>query len=428
MRKQISEIEIIERIELNHKRLETAEYYQIDRVFSPESYDWYGDMEGRALLAFVSHYKASGKKISCMDAMMKLFPDKLNEKGFLGKIFENVIHEQQLSGHSWLLRGLCEYYEQFSDDMSLDMIRAITNNLYLPLTGKINTYPVVRKQDNDGGVSGNSNSVINGWQLSSDIGCAFMSIDGLSHAYKVTKDLRIKTLLDEMISMYMSIDKVKINAQTHCTLTAARGMIRMYQILGDKNYLSDAQKIYDLYVYGNGITYTYHNINWWGRPDTWSEPCAIIDSLMLATELFKETGENKYRTFAARVYHNAFSTLQRENGSAGPDTTVCDGSNKNYIEIHMYDAWFCCSMRLAEGLWYIKENIEYLFAECSGKVTKNENGVYMDGDIIYCIANDNIIKNAEVVVDVDGIKLCPIIKMWKIPEKYAYNIKMQIVC
>lgn len=427
MKKEINANELCERIELNYNRLATAEYYQIDKVFSPESYDWYGDMEGRALLAFVSHYKISKRKIPCMEEMMRLMPSKLNKRGYLGCIFEDVIHEQQLSGHSWLLRGLCEHYEQFSDEFSLNAVKNIVENLYLPLKGRVSAYPVDRSEENNGGVAGSTAETINGWKLSSDIGCFFMSVDGLSHAYKIIGGEEIKALLDEMIDTYTKIDKTAINAQTHCTLTSARGMMRMYKITGDEKYLSCAKKIFDLYVNGNGMTYTYHNLNWWGRPDSWSEPCAVVDSLMLATELYKATDDGIYRTVAARIYHNAFSMLQRENGCAGTDTLVCEGSKYTYLAVSMYDAWFCCSMRLAEGLWYIYENRGLLYAEQSGTVAKDENGIYRDGDIIYCGLEEEMEKYAEEIQEADGRRLCPIVKMWRVPEKDALNIKMQII-
>ena len=427
MRREITIDEIKERTDLNYNRLETAEFYQIDRVFSPMDYDWYGDLEGRSLLAFVSHYKISGKKIPCMEQMMSLMPSKLNEKGYIGLVFEDVIHEQQLSGHSWLLRGLCEHYEQFEDKFSYETVKNIVENLYLPLTGKIHTYPVDRSGENNGGVSGSSADIINGWHLSSDIGCVFMSIDGLSHAYKITKDERIKALLDEMICTYTEIDKARLEAQTHCTLTSARGMLRMFDMTGEKAYLEDAIKIYDLYVNGGGMTYTYQNLNWWNRPKSWSEPCAIVDSLMVATELYKITGDEKYRTTAARIYHNGFASMQRSNGCAGPDKLVCDGSENAYLSVSMYDAWFCCSMRLAEGLWYLTNNYELLYAEQDGTIIKNENGIYTDGDLIYCGLEEDMLKYADEMVEIDGIKLCPIVKMWRVPDADAKAIKMQII-
>ena len=169
--------------------------------------------------------------------------EHLNSRGYFGPVFEQDIHEQQLSGHSWLLRGLCAHYEVFHDDYCLQAVRRIVENLYLPLSGRICSYPIQRNLSGDGGVSGSQIGTINRWILSSDIGCAFMSIDGLSHAYAITKDSRIRELTDEMIQVYLSIDKVALQAQTHCTLTAARGMVRMYAETGESGYLQGAEAI-----------------------------------------------------------------------------------------------------------------------------------------------------------------------------------------
>ena len=116
MIKNIDNSELEKRISLNAQRLSNGDYYKIDEVFSPSDYDWYGDKEGRALLAFVSHYEINGTKIPCMEQMMTKLPSMLNSEGYFGPVFGCKIHEQQLSGHSWLLRGLCEYYEQFGGD------------------------------------------------------------------------------------------------------------------------------------------------------------------------------------------------------------------------------------------------------------------------------------------------------------------------
>jgi hypothetical protein len=254
-----------------------------------------------------------------------------------------------------------------------------------------------------------------------------MSIDGLSQVYDITKDENAKALTDEMIKVYMGIDKQKLKVQTHCTLTAARGMLRMFSCTKEEKYVEYAKEIYELYVNGGGMTYTYHNLNWWGRPDTWSEPCAIVDSLMLSTELFKITGEPKYRTTAARIYHNAFSSLQRSNGGAGTDTLVCENSPWDYLQTLMYEAYFCCTMRLAEGLWYISENHPLLYAEYNGTVSKNNNGVYTDGDIIYCCVEDEFLKYAEEPIKSDGITLVPIIKMYRVPFDDDTKIRMKIL-
>lgn len=427
MKLPVDQKELAERIRLNFRRLCDGAYYQINDIYAPKDYDWPGDKEGRALLAFVSHYKISGEKIPCMEQMMVILPEKLNDGMYLGETSGAYIREQQLSGHSWMLRGLCEYHEQFHDARSLEIVKGIVENLYLPTMGKYASYPVDRDGGAQGGVGGNETGVSGIWQLSSDIGCAFMSIDGLSHAYALLRDERVKALVDEMTEVYLAIDKRKLRAQTHCTLSAARGMMRMYGVTGEKGYLDGAKRIYDLYVHGGGMTLTDQNLNWWNRPDTWTEPCAIVDSLMLALELYKATGEAAYRTVAARVYHNGFATAQRDNGGAGTDTLVCAGSPWKYLAAQMYEAYFCCTMRLAEGLWYVHANREQLYAELDGDVTRKESGVYSDGDLLYAQVEGGAEAYAERFVEVDGHRLSPLMKYYRVPKKVMEESRQVIL-
>ena len=308
------------------------------------------------------------------------------------------------------------------------MINSICKNLYLPTKGRYHTYPIERNPNAEGAVSGSIMERLKYWALSSDVGCAFMSIDGLSHAYKVLKDDEIKALVDEMIDVYLAIDKVKLMVQTHCTLTAARGMMRMYDITGESKYLDGAISIWVLYTEHGGMTYTYQNANWWGRNDTWTEPCAIVDSLMLSCQLYLATGNEKYRKTAARIYHNGLATAQRDSGGAGTDTVVTrDAGGTGTLYMLMIEAFFCCSMRLTEGLWYINEHQDLLYAEVTGNVEKQENGVYMDGDIIYAeMENADKYLNSTPVV-VDGHTLYPLLKYYKIPRADADLIKQKVI-
>lgn len=426
---KICQKELDERIDLNFRRLADDPYYGIDQVFTPIDYSWMGDKEGRALLAFVSHYKMSGRKIDCMEKMMAKMPERLNALGYLGACGDGLFREEQLSGHSWLLRGLCEYYGQFDDERALLHIKNVVNNLYMPLKGEIAGYPVERGGQNTGGVSGEEIGKRDRWLLSSDTCAAFMSIDGLTHAYAITRDDRTKELVDEMIFFYSSLDKVSIKAQTHCTLTSGRGMMRMYGVTGDDFYLECAKKIWDCYEICGGMTYSYQNANWWGRHDSWTEPCAVVDSLMLALEIYKATNDCHYRTMAARVWHNGFATLQRPNGGAGPDDIVSHESGKTTLALQMYEAPFCCTMRLAEGLWYVRKNSDLLFAETSGKVEKNEKGIYSDGDIIYAELDGGAedFADTERAVNVDGHRLFPIVKLYRMDDAVATSARQRIV-
>ncbi len=440
--------ELSERVARSAARL-TEAYYQMPEVFQPYEADWPGDKEGRALLAFVCHYKMSGGRAEginpCMEAMLEALPRYTNEHLYFDPVQGPVIHEQQLSGHSWLLRGLCEHYEQFGDAFSLRALTSITEHLYLPTAGRYAGYPVNRdpKWLNEGGVSGHAATELDGWRLSTDVGCAFMSIDGLSHVYKLTRDGRVKALLDEMIAVYAAIDKVALRAQTHCTLTAARGMLRMYDATGDGNYLTRAKDIYDLYTIGGGMDAAWQNLNWWGRPTTWTEPCAIVDSLMLAGELYRATGEASYRRMATRIYHNGLATAQRANGGAGTDAVVYGGlaglSDQPELYMKSYEAPFCCTMRLCEGLWYAETHADMLDYETdvdetgAPVATRDAMGRYMSGDIL--LAEAYLPSTAErtdwvmpaAVTEVDGHRLLPLIKYYKTPDDAAAALRQRIL-
>ena len=226
-RHELTAAEMDDRLARNRDRL-LKPYYQMPEVFQSPDADWPGDKEGRALLAFVSHYKATGYSNPCMEQMLEALPAHTNAQLYFGPDACEEIFEQQLSGHSWLLRGLCEHYEQFGDAFSRRALESVTEGLYLPTAGRYAGYPVERDAHElaTGGVSGHTTTgSYEGWRLSTDVGCAFMSIDGLSHVYKITRDARVRALLDEMIAVYCAIDKVRLRAQTHCTLTAARGPV-----------------------------------------------------------------------------------------------------------------------------------------------------------------------------------------------------------
>ncbi len=423
--KYIDKKELETRIQRNLQRLKEP-YYQIGEVFADAEYSWPGDKEGRALLAFVCHYEMHGEKNPCMDEMVRQLPQKTNEYFFFGKTNLEIIDEQQLSGHSWYLRGLLAYYNQFGDKQVLEYARSTVEHLYLPLRGIFDSYPVLR-HESDGDVSGHAAEEQDGWLLSSDVGCAFMSIDGLAHYYCATKDENVLLLLHEMRKKFDSIDKMQMKAQTHCCLTAARGCLLIYQETGDKDYLQSAIEVAEIYI-RKGMTFTWQNYNWWNKGNTWTEPCAIVDSLMLMTELYKITESPKYRTLAARIYHNGFSTLQVGNGGAGTNTTV--NEQEPVLKTLLYEAFFCCTMRLAEGLCYIWKNQELLYAEVE-KVQKDEYGRYMAGDILYAevqIAEkyEHLLKDTECAY-VDERRLRPLVKYYDLPKEVTDTIQQTVV-
>lgn len=188
--------------------------------------------------------------------------------------------------------------------------------------------------------------MINGWRLSTDVGCDFIFMDGLVQAYSIVPSETLKELIQEMISRFLEMDIVKIKAQTHATLTGLRAIVRFYEMTGDRYLLDEVEKRYLLYR-NLAITENYENFNWFERPE-WTEPCAIVDSYLLATQLWQHTEKTSYLNDAQLIYYNALGHTQRVNGGFGCDN--CPGPSTGFLQVQADEAFWCCTMRGAEGL------------------------------------------------------------------------------
>lgn len=367
------------RILKNYMRLQEKEY-RPEFIFQQTAggYSWPGDWEGRAVLALVLLKNITGAEPAYLEDILQGIYGQLMQNGYLGERFLDLgkISEQQLSGHNWLLRGLLEAASSDSRPFLEKMIKSIVENLYLPTMGAYYRYPLGECRRLDGEAMGElQEGSINGWLLSTDIGCAYMSLDALSQYYQIYHDERILPLLEEMAETFMKIDFVGESLQTHASLSGTRGIMRLYQTTGKKEYLDFACRFFELYCQ-EGMTENYANFNWFRRPK-WTEPCAIVDSYMLAMELFKQQKDSKYLFYANKILYNALGHAQRNNGGFGCDLcAVAEGENERlYVQGKNYEASWCCTMRGAEGLNYAVRNA-FLPGEKAGIFTNYLAGKY----------------------------------------------------
>lgn len=174
------------------------------------------------------------------------------------------------------------------------------------------------------------------------------------------------------------------------------------------------------------MTYTYQKFNWFGKGDTWTEPCAIVDSIMLAVMLYEATKKEEYRTYAVRIYFNGFATLQRPNGGAGTDTTVSESTDE--LKCDLYEAYFCCTMRLAEGLWFVDKYQSVLYAQTNGFLEKDSCGRYFNGDILYAEISPEFEEFTQNPMYIDGYKLFPLVNSYKLKdEEMCKKISQKII-
>lgn len=180
------------------------------------------------------------------------------------------------------------------------------------------------------------------------------------------------------------------SAQTHATLSAARGFVRMYRATGERGYLDVAEDIFRFYP-EHGMTLTYENFNWFGREDSWTEPCAVVDSFLLALELHDILQKEEYRTLASRIWYGGLIFCHRANGGAGPNSCVTEKSP--YLAVSMYEAPFCCTMRYAEGLKYAAAYGESI--ERGKDLPRDEKGRLFRGNQLLAVDEDNAFPGAE---------------------------------
>ena len=356
-------------IEKHFRRLHQPPY-DYDNLFAGNP-GWPGDREGRALLAFLCHYHISGRKVPCMERMMRGLPEKTNGYGFFGEVpAAGHADEQQLSGHNWYLRALTDYVKTFGDPFARQALQSTFERLYLPALPLYGDYPLDR-DSSGGGVDGHINGAGRGWALSSDVGCAFMCVDGVARYYALTGDERARAFLETVTEVFLNANMVARGFQTHTSLTCLRGMLSLYETTGEDKYLKAVRREFDRYL-RYGMTLTYENFNWFGREDTWTEPCAVVDSLLLAVSLYRITDEDQYRVLARRVWANGLQFCQRDNGGAG--TNKCVTRSQPVLRISGYEAPQCCTMRYAEALLCCHRNRELFTYEPFAPVTTELDG------------------------------------------------------
>lgn len=314
------------RIVGNMDRIEQSMFWPSNLFASSDSSEWPGDLEGRTLLAWVLDGQIIKRNPIYAEPLVSRLSERINKQGYIGPVYSGgVMNEQQIAGNSWMLRGLCAYYEwtplEESRALAEKHIRSIVEGLFLAHKGAFQTYPVARTQ-RDSLPCPETGTIVkteNHWMLSSDEGSVFVALDGLSHAYAVLRDPEIKEVFGELATRFLAMDVLKEQAHTHSVLSAMRGILRYTSVTGDRQYLDAVAHLWAK-VWQNGLSEYYGVYHQLGRYDTWTDPNAVTDACLVATELWTLTRRVSYLEDAELIYLNAFSRAQRSTGGFGSDT------------------------------------------------------------------------------------------------------------
>jgi hypothetical protein len=243
--------------------------------------------------------------------------------------------------------GLLAYTRATGDASGETIALRIVENLYLPLRGRLAGYPVTADRDESGLASGSIVSDVGAWSLSTDTYCVFIALEALVEAYARWRDPVVGSLVLEFFDLVERDDLVSHGAQLHAAMTAARCAAVFARLTGEDRGLRIARTLYDDYRL-HARTLNFASMNWYGRPDSWTEPCAIVDTQILARELWRATGERSYLDDAILIETNALGHAQKPGGGFGLDTVTT--ADQPLLSNDVYEAPWCCSMRGAVGL------------------------------------------------------------------------------
>jgi hypothetical protein len=412
--------ELSDRLHLNFDRLEKEEYRPKTESAEalatfyrghPANWSWPGDFIGRLILALSHLTRVTKRNPQYLNQILQNLPAHLNSKGYLGEISADI-DEQQISGHGWLVSGLIQHWKLTGDKTSYDLAVKITEELHLPLRNQMSSYPgKLDQRVLTGEQAGTIVNQVGNWKLSSDIGCVFIGLEGIVRVAIETGREDLKALVDEMFAVFASIDVIDISAQLHASLTAARMFLLYHEAEGRPEMLRVARRIYELFR-TEAITENYANYNWFRRP-TWTEPCAIVDALLLSLALYRHTGEPEYLNDAHHIYFNAIGYAQKPHGGFGCDT--CVGSEATFIAPAPvgFDVIWCCNMRGSVGLselveniylrqgpdltvaWYFNSKAELDFPE--GKMVVSQTTLYPEtGDVLFRVEESTLPGEREI--------------------------------
>lgn len=308
---------------------------------------WPGDLAGRLLLTLGRRCRAGFEDTSRLTERFDAMLLATDGHGRFGPALGDVVDEQQVACHGWVVSGYLQYAAVTGDDRGYEAANRVIADLILPALDRFDTYPRHRAVVSSGAASGSADRIEGGWLLSTDTWCVLLALGALVPAFEARASDEIRRAVVKLRDAVADIDLVVEQAQLHATLAAARNFARFAEIAGDEESRAVAERLYSAYV-AHGRTLNRATFNWFGRADSWTEPCAIVDSIGTALSLWRLTGDERYIADVELIEHNALAFAGREDGSFGLDS-IATPENPVLTTIHS-DARWCCTVRGGLGL------------------------------------------------------------------------------
>lgn len=334
------------------QRLLRDDYLIPDVMVRTVDSDWPGDLAGRLLLSLSRYAQVGMPAAERATELNEAVLEALEPRGYIGPELSEIVDEQQVACHGWVVAGLLQFYSLTGDARSRAAALRVIDTLIAPALRR-RDYPWTRAMGAEvGEPSGTATEVVDGWLLSSDVWCVLLSLNALVPAAIESGRSDLAELIGELAVIVGDLDVVAQHAQLHAVLAAARTIADWSVATGDAHAGHVASGLYATYE-REGRTLNHATYNWFGRPDSWTEPCAIVDSIGVCTSLHALTGDPKYLVDATRIAHNGLAFAERLDGSFGLDSVATIAAP--ILAPLAPDAHWCCTIRGAIGLLEARE-------------------------------------------------------------------------
>ncbi len=183
--------------------------------------------------------------------------------------------------------------------------------------------------------------------------CYFPAIEGLAMLYRETHDDRYLKMARRMAEFFRKFDALPTD-HSHGNLCAWRGILELYEITGDRDYLDRARAKWDAAVAGGYVWPTGGIGEHWYLNFGIDEGCSESDWLRFCLDLWRYTGEGRYLDVAERLLHNQYLANQCPNGGYGARHFEGQASGP-VATLGTVDEWnFCCNFHGPLGLFFTK--------------------------------------------------------------------------
>ncbi len=297
------------------------------RIFTEYS----GDISGRTIGVEAFLARRSSAEAAYLRALISRIPALQKPDGHFGaeqalpKI-NRATDMPILWGNGRLLIGLMEAYEQTGNPTALAVARKLGDYF-------VNTDPVYCRAENLTSVGGTYADAFST--------CYFSCIEGLVALARDTGGALYRKQAERIATLALTV-KTFDNLHSHGRLTALRGILALYELTGNSQWLRGVERdwrtIFAKYrLPTGGITERF------SRDDQRDEGCAEADWLRLNLGLWRVTGKEMYLDEAQRCLDNHFLYNQFASGGSGhrvmqiingAPAAFCSGGTEAY--------WCCC--------------------------------------------------------------------------------------